>query len=146
MVRPRKISALVLRQIPALIDRGLTAQQIASMIGCTLGSLRVTCSKSKISLRRKNFCQNGEPRAGGARPARLHSFHEAEAHTTMTLVLPNETARLLRQQAAMKELSASTLVTRLLRVIVQDGLCDAVLDGEGSSFQPRHSSVMPPPC
>jgi len=55
----------MLRQIPALIDSGLTAQQIASMIGCTLGSLRVTCSKSKISLRRKNFCPNGEPRPDG---------------------------------------------------------------------------------
>jgi len=92
----------MLRQIPALIDSGLTAQQIASMIGCTLGSLRVRCSKSKISLRRKNFCPNGEPRPDGARPSLLFSFHHAERHMTMTLTLPIEMARSLHQTAAAK--------------------------------------------
>jgi hypothetical protein len=133
VARPRKISALMLRQIPALIDSGLTAQQIAGMIGCTLGSLRVRCSKSKISLRRKNFCPNGEPRPDGARPSRLFSFHQAERHMTMTLTLPIEMARSLHQTAAAKGLSASTRVTRLLTVIVQDRLCDAVLDEDYSS-------------
>jgi hypothetical protein len=42
-----------LEQIQNLVERGLNRQQIAEMIGVTVGSLQVTCSRLGISLRRQ---------------------------------------------------------------------------------------------
>jgi hypothetical protein len=41
-----------LRQIKNLVERGKSRDQIAEIIGCTVGSLQVTCSRLGISLRR----------------------------------------------------------------------------------------------
>jgi hypothetical protein len=133
MPRRGKITALMLRQIPALIDRGLTAQEIADMVGCTLGSLRVTCSKSKISLRRKNRGQSGEPKADRASTPYLVPCRAVDDHVTLILRLPNEMANLFRQQAAAKGLSAAILATQLLETIVRDRLWNAVLDEDEPS-------------
>jgi hypothetical protein len=53
MARPIKFTPEVVRQIRPLIDQGLTPRAIADTIGCTLGTLRVKCSKLRISLRQK---------------------------------------------------------------------------------------------
>jgi hypothetical protein len=39
-------------QIRNLVERGHSREQIAEIIGCSLGSLQVTCSREGISLRR----------------------------------------------------------------------------------------------
>jgi len=39
-------------QIKNLVERGQTRDEIADIIGCTVGSLQVTCSRAGISLRR----------------------------------------------------------------------------------------------
>lgn len=39
-------------QIRNLVERGHSREQIAEIVGCTLGSLQVTCSRLGISLRR----------------------------------------------------------------------------------------------
>ena len=131
MARPWKITPAVLRQIPALVDRGLKAREIASMVGCTPGSLRVRCSKSKVSLRRKKSpsVDAGERTV----PPRLVIVCAVDDHETITLQVPKQTAETLRQQAMAKGLSASTLAATLLKVIAQDGLWDAVLDEEERS-------------
>ena len=54
MARAKKVTAEVLERVPALIEQGLVAAQIAGAIGCTLGTLRVRCSQAGVSLRRKN--------------------------------------------------------------------------------------------
>jgi hypothetical protein len=41
-----------MEQIRNLVERGHSREQIADVIGCTLGSLQVTCSRFGISLRR----------------------------------------------------------------------------------------------
>ena len=50
--RPIKFTPERLQQIKNLVERGLSREQIADTVGCTLGSLQVTCSKHGISLRR----------------------------------------------------------------------------------------------
>jgi hypothetical protein len=44
-----------IRQIQNLVDRGKSAEEIAEIIGVTPGTLKCTCSKLRISLRRPRF-------------------------------------------------------------------------------------------
>jgi hypothetical protein len=145
--KTKKITPVVLEQIPTLLEQGVPPLEIARMIGCTLGTLRVVCSKSKISLRQNNRAQNGAPesRKGSARhsvsPIRRLS---ADRHQSMTLELPEVTTALLQRQAGGKGLSVSTLAAKLLEMIVQDGLYEAVLDdGETSHLPPKHGTRSP---
>src|SRR5437764_89131 len=49
----KKFTPAALNKIPTLLDQGLCAAEIADVIGCTLGTLRVRCSQMGISLRRR---------------------------------------------------------------------------------------------
>ena len=115
MARTKIITAAVLQQVPILIDQGLTAPDIARNVGCTLGTLQVVCSKSKISLRQKN-------------PAPAARRVSSDGRTSLTIRLNKKMIELLGQEASEKGLSASTLAAKLLKVIVKDGLYNAVLD------------------
>ena len=44
-----------IQQIKNLVERGKTREEIAELIGVTVGSLQVTCSRLGISLRRPTF-------------------------------------------------------------------------------------------
>jgi hypothetical protein len=48
--KPTKFTAEVCAMIPRWIEQGLTREQIAVEIGCTLNSLQASCSKRGISL------------------------------------------------------------------------------------------------
>ena len=50
-----------MEQIRNLVERGKTREEIAEMIGVTVNSLAVTCSKHGISLRRPKSNGNGVP-------------------------------------------------------------------------------------
>ena len=50
--RYRKFTPQRIQQIQDLVARGETCEQIAATIGVTVGSLKVTCSRLGISLRR----------------------------------------------------------------------------------------------
>ena len=54
MPKANKIPAAVLEGVPALLDQGLNASEIANAFGCTVGTLRVKCSHMGISLRRRH--------------------------------------------------------------------------------------------
>jgi hypothetical protein len=60
--RPMLFTPERLDQIRNLVERGHTREQIAEIVGCTPGSLAVTCSKLGISLRRPKP-DNGNGRA-----------------------------------------------------------------------------------
>lgn len=51
--RPMKFTPERLEQIKNLVERGQSKEQIAEIVGCTVGSLQVTCSRLGISLRRR---------------------------------------------------------------------------------------------
>ncbi len=50
--RPAKFTLECMEQIRNLHERGQTPEEIAAILGVTVGSLRVTCSRYGISLRR----------------------------------------------------------------------------------------------
>src|SRR5262245_14085082 len=50
--RPSKYTPERIQQIKVLLARGESCEQIAAIIGVTVGSLKVTCSKLGVSLRR----------------------------------------------------------------------------------------------
>jgi hypothetical protein len=53
--RQTKFTPENIRQIHNLVDRGKSAVEIAEIIGVTPGTLKCTCSKLRISLRRPRF-------------------------------------------------------------------------------------------
>ena len=68
--RRTKFTPQNIRQIINLVERGTSPEQIADIIGVTLGTLRVTCSKLQISLRRPSYdtgtgLLRHRPRRGG---------------------------------------------------------------------------------
>ena len=100
----RKIDPDMIR---LLVDEGLSSQEIADRVGWTIGTLRVRCSQLKISLRRSG-----------------------KSKSRMYLAVPKAIFGQLQHQATLMGISESELATNLLKTIVQDGLCDAVLDRE----------------
>jgi hypothetical protein len=50
--RPTKFTPERIQQIKDLVARGVEREEIAALMGATLGSLQVTCSRLGISLRR----------------------------------------------------------------------------------------------
>jgi len=117
--KPKKITAAILEQIPTLIERGISPDEIADRIGCTRGTLRVACSKAKISLR-KGDSDN------------LRSLSDSAPERTrdaaIPLNLPDMAIGRLRREAGKRGLAVATLASMLLEVIAQDNLYDAVLD------------------
>src|SRR5262244_1430050 len=65
--RPIKFTPERIQQIKDLVERGKSREEIAELIGVTLGSLQVTCSRLGVSLRRHTFntgtglLRRGEP-------------------------------------------------------------------------------------
>ena len=68
--RPIKFTPERIQQIKNLKERGKSREEIAELIGVTVGSLQVTCSRLGISLRRPilntgaGLVQRDEPRSG----------------------------------------------------------------------------------
>ena len=53
--RQTKFTPERIQQIKNLVERGKSREEIAELIGVTLGSLQVTCSRLGVSLRRPTF-------------------------------------------------------------------------------------------
>jgi hypothetical protein len=61
--RPTKFTPERLEQIKDLVARGVDREEIARLLGVTVGSLQVTCSRLGISLRRPRVPNGVEPAA-----------------------------------------------------------------------------------
>ena len=115
--------------IPVLVQQGLNAEAIAARLGCTVGTLRVRCCHAGISLRVPKEAKvvplvslvpaPPEP----PQPKRFFAFAEPT-----TLELSKVAMSRLRQRAEATGMTEAELVTKLLEVIAQDDLYDAVLD------------------
>jgi transposase-like protein len=53
--RRTKFTPETRQQIVSLVERGKSREEIAELVGVTVGTLQVTCSKFGISLRRRRF-------------------------------------------------------------------------------------------
>ena len=152
MPRPTILTQDALARIASLVDHGHSAAEIASEMGCTLGTLRVRCSQLGISLRRRAARSHGETMtamdlvpsaevndvAGGKSIDRVDRFEQnpavasvlsSEAPLELKVLLPQITVEQLRQRGALHGISGSTLASQLLVMLARDGLYDAVLDG-----------------
>ena len=67
--RQRKFTPERIRQIKNLVEQGTSREKIAELIGVTVGSLQVTCSRLGVTLRRPKFA----PGAGLRRREEPHS-------------------------------------------------------------------------
>ena len=105
-MQKRKIDPELIR---LLVDEGLSAREIADRVGWTVGTLRVRCSQLKISLRRSG---------------------KSKSH--ICLWVPEAIFGQLQHHATLMGISESELATDLLKTIVQDDLCDAVLDRDAT--------------
>ena len=114
-------SPLVFSQINELIAQGLRATEIAKLIGCKVGSLRVKCSQQGISLRRN---------ADG----------QSDLRRRLIIRLSEDVALDLQRQAKKKGMSQAELALALLDAIARDDLYDAVIDGDTGPNNYRASS------
>ena len=152
MPRPTILTQAALAHVTSLVDQGRSAAEIASEIGCTLGTLRVRCSQLGISLRRRatggrngtvtamDLVCSAEASAAARRKSvdqvyaaeqsrALVSESSTDVRIELKVLLPQITAEQLRQRGALRGISGSTLASELLVTIARDGLYDAVMDG-----------------
>jgi len=140
--RRKKIMPAALEAIPTLIDRGMSAAEIADKLGCTEGTLRVKCSHMGISLRRRKL-----PDGAATQDVRHAAAYKSSTRVTapfrnaqtLTLELPRRVLDRLQDQAALKGITNSRFVSMLLEVIARDDLYAAVLDGseDAGTLAPR---------
>jgi hypothetical protein len=114
--RRKILTKAVLATIPALVDGGLTAYEIAEELGCKITTLRVRCSQEKISLRRP-----------GSRPQRPD---------LLTIRMSTEALAQLQNRALLFGTTRANVARELLETIVRDKLYDAVLDDLDPSLRP----------
>ena len=109
----------VLAQIPHWMrEEGLGPRDIAARIGCTVGSLRVVCSRYGLSLCRPTAQRN---RQYNQAPGQLDPAE-------LVLGLPVEVRERLRARAVSLGMSELELLTLLIETIDRDDLYSAILD------------------
>ncbi len=145
MAKQKKLTPMVIARIQSWIEQGLSADEIARNVGCTIGTLRVRCSQLKISLRHPRHKNGARVANAAARQTpgsqlsatdqfrnRSGGGHVAETDhgwkEQLLVPVSEETVHQLQNRAALKGLSDSRLAATLLEKIAQDDLYDAVLD------------------
>src|SRR5262249_20147057 len=102
--RKTKFTPQRLQQIRNLVERGKSREEIAELIGVTVGSLQVTCSRLGVSLRRPAFdTQAGLLRLGGPR-----SNNETAPGREGGVPIPKEQLQKNSQSAPVEQVQAPT--------------------------------------
>jgi len=135
--RPSILTKDVMAGIPVLVQQGLNAEAIAARLGCTVGTLKVRCSQAQISLRLPKEVKVVPlvplaPAAPAPKPTQSKRCFAFAVPTT--LQLSRVAMSRLRQRAEATGMTEAALVTKLLEVIAQDDLYDAVLDNEAKKI------------
>lgn len=79
--RPIVFTPERMEQIRNLVERGMSREEIAEMVGSTLGSLQVTCSKMGVSLRRPPTLSPPK------REARVETKTNGDKNETVTMTI-----------------------------------------------------------
>jgi hypothetical protein len=89
--RPSKFTAERIQQIKDLIARGeKSCEEIAALIGVTVGTLKVTCSKLGISLRRSKLSNGSRTLARPHQAALVQDLMRTNATFTVTVQYKGE--------------------------------------------------------
>jgi len=97
--KPIKFTPERLQQIINLVERGKSRDEIAAILGVTVGSLQVTCSRLGISLRRPKI-DNGVC-VLRKRPPPLEPSHRSSDHNEGVLLQPTEAQTLGTSQSQL---------------------------------------------
>ena len=122
-----------IEQIKNLVERGKSREEIAELIGVTVGSLQVTCSRLGISLRRPIIKNGIQPRSKPVRTppstptkaADVARFaitmrYRGEERTT-ELPITEDMIRRLAFEAALRGVPISDLICDLIVESLQNG-------------------------
>jgi len=123
----------VLALIPTLVAQNVPPAEIAERVGCTFGTLQRRCSEDKISLRTPDWRDRrkqrlAEPMATTVTMLPKPMSSPQPRTVQSSLMLSRVAMSRLRQRAEATGMTEAELVTKLLEVIAQDDLYDAVLD------------------
>jgi hypothetical protein len=136
--RPTKFTPERIQQIRDLIARGVSGEEIAAVICVTVGTLKVTCSKLGISLRRPKW------RSGnGLLPLRTMTWvagantaaftvvvrHHGEERRTEVPLTPAMIGR-LALEASSRDLSINELARDLVWDVARKQLVQRVLESD----------------
>jgi hypothetical protein len=139
--RPSKFTPERIQQIRDLIACGETCEDIAAQIGVTVGTLKVTCSRLGISLRRprsSNGSRSLPLRAVRAETAGTPTatftismrYKGQEQNTPLTLT-PNMISQLVLE-ASSRDQKIGELAKDLLQAVMEKGLFQEVLGNDGA--------------
>jgi hypothetical protein len=126
--RPIKFTPERFAQIRNLVERGMAREEIAATIGCTVGSLQVTCSRHGISLRRPKVSFVLRPASVAATTTSVPAMTEPPTTKTslallirlrgrekiLDMNLPDHVISSLAVEASVKDISIAQLIASLL--------------------------------
>jgi hypothetical protein len=134
--RRTKLTPQRIEQIKELIASGVTCEDIAATVGVTVGTLKVSCSRLGISLRRPRPTNgNGWARSKvftrmttscGAKFTVIVRYHGEERATELPL-----TASMIGRlalEAVSRGLTISDLASELVATVAKRGLVQQMLD------------------
>ena len=132
--RPSKFTSERIQQIKDLVSRGETCEVIAAQIGATVGTLKVTCSRLGISLRRPRVkllppsTATDTTKGAGAAAAifTIRMQYNGRAQDTEIPLTPNMISQ-LALEASARDQKIAELAKDLLEVVTEKGLFDEVL-------------------
>jgi hypothetical protein len=124
-MRQMILTKAVLASVPALVEQGLNKEAIAARLGCKVATLKVRCSQAQITLRVPKEVEVVPLVPALKSPKQKRSYAFA---VPTTLQLSKVAMSRLRQRAETTGMTEAEFVTKLLEVIAQDDLFDAVLD------------------
>jgi hypothetical protein len=132
--RPTKFTPERIQQIKDFVARGVDREEIARLLGVTVGSLQVTCSRLGISLRRPRV-PNGSRllplRAKTLVPKNTATFSVCVRHNgkeqAVEVPLTPKMVGQLALEASSRNQRISELAKDLLLAVTEKGLIDEVL-------------------
>jgi hypothetical protein len=155
--RHRKFTPERIQQIKDLVARGETREQIAAIIGVTVGTLQVTCSRLGISLRRPRVkLLPSKPAiapartAGAARESATFTIdmkYKGQEHSTELPFTPDVIHQLaleaLFRDQEIGELAKDILVSVFEKGLVQELLGEQETQRAGYRRHPNAGGVAP---
>ena len=135
--RPTKFTPENIQQIRQLVTEGKSREEIAKLIGVTVGSLQVTCSRLGISLRRSiiNVAEKLVQRQGQAETQApsvslaIGMYYRGHERTADLMVTEDMLSQLV-VEAQFRSMNVPALVGELIAAALRNDVFRQVLDAE----------------
>jgi hypothetical protein len=132
--RPSKFTPDRVQQIKDLVARGVSCEEIASLVGVTVGTLKVICSRLGVSLRKPRSRTGLLPLRAATRvppSANTATFsicvrYNGKEQSSELPLTPTMVGQ-LALEASSRDQKISDLAKDLLRAVTEKGLIDEVL-------------------